>query len=457
MDTSALILTRTWFEEHLREALERARKTGHPEWFAKSLSIPPIPVIPAFARYQGFGWLFCPPNGSVQLGLGLSREWQWQERRHWEGMDRHARRLTAAGVPPEAWVVGGQAFSPQSAWPDWPSFYLGLPTVQISQTPAEATLTVVLPIQGDWPPEAYQQRLEPIWQALFGTFPATVEPIGRPVATQSNPSRDAWMRLVADGSAAIRAGDLDKVVLARELQLSYPDGLPVRTVLDNLIAQNPDAVIFALRHQDSVFLGATPELLATVRDGQVETMCLAGSAPRGLTPEEDAQWADAMQRDPKIVREHAVVRRHVAEALAPFTRQLSMAETPELKRLPTVQHLCTPVRGPLDPDASIWPVVAELQPTPAVAGYPVAEATQYLVNHEPFRRGWYAGTIGWSNLAGDGQWMVALRSALLHNTGISLYAGCGIMGDSDPEAELRESDWKMNTMLSALELEGESL
>ncbi len=457
MDTSALNLTRTWFDEHLREALERSRKTGHREWFAKSLSIPPISLINAFAGYPGFGWFFSTPEGRSQLGLGLSRDWRWQEGAKLERMESQARRLADAGLPPETLVVGGQAFSSGSAWADWPDIYIALPMVQWVQDKGQARLTVILPIQGDLPPEAYHQKLEPIWRALFGEEGTAHPWLGQPARIESVPSRQEWMQLVEQAARDIRQERLDKVVLARQLKLIYPRTVAVPVVLENLVSQNPDATVFALRHQNHVFLGATPEVLATVKAGVVETMCLAGSAPRGLTPEEDFRLADAMMHDAKIVEEHEVVKRHVRNAVQPHTSELAMPDEPGLKKLPSVQHLFTPVRGTLSRESSIWSVVSTLHPTPAVAGYPVASATQYLAHHEPFSRGWYAGTIGWANLSGDGQWMVSLRSGLVHDTRVALYAGCGIMGDSDPESELRESDWKFNTMLSALEIEGGAL
>lgn len=455
MDISALNLTRTWFDEHLRSTLDRARRTGHREWFAKSLTIPALPLVGAFASYQGFGWLFCSPDGVTQLGLGLVRDWQWTTPDGLEHMERHARALREEGLPEDTLVVGGQSFSPRSSWPDWPTVYVALPMVQIVQFGQEASLSVHLYLDGEQPAEFYLRKLEPIWRALFSE-PASPPAAQLPLSVQSTPSRRDWTAAVADASSRIRAGDFDKVVLARRLTLVYQRPVAVQALLENLRAQNPEAVVFAMRREGGVFVGATPEILARVSGSAVETMSLAGSAPRGLTPEEDSQLALAMKQDPKTMREHAVVRRHVRDSLAHLTRSLEMPEQPDLKKLPTVQHLLTPVRAELEPDASIWSVVLNLHPTPAVAGFPVEAATGYIIeNGETFPRGWYAGAVGWTSLAGNGQWMVALRSGMVHHTNVNLYAGCGIMGDSDPESELSESDWKFGTMLTALEIEGE--
>ncbi|NMP23393.1 isochorismate synthase [Sulfobacillus harzensis] len=433
--------------------MNRARKSGHIEWFAKSLAIPPARWSAVYARFPGFGWFFRSPGGDLRLGLGLAREWQWADRSHWPRMEEYVRRLRDAGVSHDVWIVGGQAFSAQSNWPGWPAVYLALPMVQVTETKTGTQLTVVLPIAPDAVPETYHRRLEPVWQAFLGPSEEPVA-VGPPSSWESQPSRYDWMAKVAEAAAHIRQGALQKVVLAREVTLTFGDALPLETILENLLAQNPDAASFAIRGPEGVFLGATPEILARAHGGVLETMGLAGSAPRGLTPEEDARYAEAMRRDPKIAAEHQAVVTHIREALQPWVSDLQLPAEPILKKLPTVQHLWTPIRGRIDEEAAIWPIVAELGPTPAVAGYPVSPAVNYILNHEPFQRGWYAGTVGWSSVGGDAEWMVALRSGWMRDHRIRLYAGCGIMGDSDPEAELHESDWKLNTMLSALEVEG---
>lgn len=455
MDKSVLDLTRAWYDDALREALAHSRHTNHSEWFAKSLTIPPVSPRRAVSAYPGLGWIYSQPDGRVQIGLGATREWHWTA-----GVDHigwHLQRLREEGLPPETFIVGGQSFSPDSPWEKWPGVYFVLPTVQVVQSSHDAHLLVVLRVSGDFPLEAYQKPLEPIWQALFATPP---EPQSMPVPTRIKPvpERHQFRQIVADAVKAIHSGTFEKVVMARSLVLQYHTLPPLGRILDNLQAQNPDANLFALKREDSIFFGATPELLARVQGNVVETMALAGSTPRGLTPEEDATLADAMRHDMKTRHEHAVVRQHIEGALGDVTESLNVANGPQLKRLPSVQHLMTPIWGRLEPDKTMWSVLERLHPTPAVAGFPVAQATQYIIQHEPFTRGWYAGSIGFATLNGHGEWSVALRSGIMSHDSqtIRLYAGCGIMGDSDPDLELMESDWKFKTMLNALEIEGET-
>ncbi len=455
MDTSALNVTRTWFDEHLSEALDQLHHEGHSKWFAKSLLIPSVSLLAAFANYEGFGWYLSQPDGTTQLCLGLSREWQWDSPQGLTRMQRHTEALLREGLAEDTLVVGGLSFSPASRWSDWPGAYSALPMVQITQNGRDTRLSARLPLDGSQPPEYYRDKLDAVWQALAAAAP--IAAIGQnPVSIMPRPSRKEWMERVREGAANIRAGRFEKVVLARALALTYERPLNIYAIVENLRAQNPEASTFAVRRHGSVFLGATPELLARVRDHHLEGMSLAGSASRGLTPEEDSRLAAEMKENPKIIHEHAVVRRHIQESLHHLTLSLDMPETPSLKRLPTVQHLHTPLEAELRADATIWSVIGSLHPTPAVAGYPVDIATHYIVEHgEPFPRGWYAGAIGWSTLGGDGQWMVSLRSGVVRGATVELYAGCGIMGDSVPEAELAESDWKFSTMLGALEIESE--
>lgn len=454
MDKHGLELTRIWFDDIVREALDRARQRHHVFWLSETLTIPPIALSSAFAAAKDFGWLFWRPDGMVQLGLGVSREWQWHHPTHLADMEHQAARLRNEGLPPDTWVVGGQAFHADSPWDGWPTVYLAIPLIQIVQDAEKAIVRLALPVHPDQALEAYQRLLEPWWDVLFAsTLPH--QRISHPQAVASSPGRAEWLRLVADTVQRLRRGPLDKVVLARSLKLSFTNALPVPLILDNLRSQNPDATVFAVQRHGSIFLGASPELLIRVRQNQAETMSLAGSAARGITPEDDSRLARAMIDDPKTQREHRVVKEHVTQALSRLTHDMMVASAPTLKKLPSVQHLWTPITAQLNHDADIWKIVAKLHPTPAVAGYPVPEAIRYLIAVEPFTRGWYAGSLGWTSLAGDGEWIVALRSGRLDPHQALLYAGCGIMADSDPETELAESDWKFSTMLSALEVDGE--
>jgi isochorismate synthase len=260
----------------------------------------------------------------------------------------------------------------------------------------------------------------------------------------------AWQQLVQDTACQIRAGLYQKVVLARGEILDHATAFAIPQALAQLRGQYPSATVFALRRGGSVFLGATPERLAQVTQGQVVTMALAGSAPRGETLADDMAISRAFVRDAKVRQEHTIVVSSIRDGLAPLCTQLHVAEHPRLRKLHNVQHLETPINGVLLPERGILEAVGALHPTPAVGGFPRAAALAIIREREALDRGWYAGPLGWLDAQGNGEFVVALRSALVQGHQAMLFAGCGIMGDSDPASELAEARLKTRVMQRAL-------
>ena len=281
----------------------------------------------------------------------------------------------------------------------------------------------------------------------------------------------AWQGAVADTARQIREGRYEKVVLARKVRLHSPQPFDAAAALARLRDRYPNAFLFAVglpevTGDEALFLGATPERLIRLEGELLETSVLAGSTRRGATPEEDRTLGESLLASAKDRHEHQVVATMLQEALAPLCRRLDIAATPGLLRLANVQHLHTPVRGLLTGGISILDLVARLHPTPAVGGMPREGALAAIREREAMDRGWYAAPVGWVDRHGQGEFAVALRSALLHNAAPQmqlpsegqdgggealLFAGCGIMGDSDPDREYAESAMKLRAMLAALE------
>jgi isochorismate synthase EntC len=299
---------------------------------------------------------------------------------------------------------------------------------------------------------------------------------------EDRPSALEWQEMVADVAREIREGRFAKVVLARQARLhllpaTAPEraepapagpervrgaGIGARAVcaLASLRRSYPTSFLFAIARPssdgkgDAIFLGASPERLVRLREGMVEATCLAGSIRRGATAEEDTALGSALLASTKDGAEHAVVARMLREALSPLCPDLAMPSSPSLLRLANVQHLYTPIRGQLANGHGILDLVERLHPTPAVGGYPGLEALRAIREREPFDRGWYAAPVGWLDARQEGEFAVAIRSALLRDLPAGpealLFAGCGIMGDSDPAVEYQESRLKMRAMLGAL-------
>jgi isochorismate synthase len=182
-------------------------------------------------------------------------------------------------------------------------------------------------------------------------------------------------------------------------------------------------------------------------------MALAGTGPRGATPEEDCALGQRLLADPKERTEHAVVVDAVREGLAEVSTRVVTEAEPRLHKLANVQHLVTPIRAQVQPGRGVLDLVERLHPTPAVGGYPRKRALEVIRQVEELDRGWYAAPLGWVDAQGQGEFVVGLRSALLRGDAATLFAGCGIVADSDPATELAEAGWKLRPILSALGVE----
>jgi isochorismate synthase len=265
------------------------------------------------------------------------------------------------------------------------------------------------------------------------------------------PTGAAYHEAVRAAVERIRTGEMRKVVLARTIHVAAGRELDPRLLAHRLRAVDPDAYTFAAPTDDGVLVGASPELLVSRRGLEVRSNPLAGSAPRSGDPDEDRANADALVASAKDREEHAIVVDAVADTLGGFCAELTWDPEPVLRETPNVWHLSTRFRGIMrDPAPSALDLVAELHPTPAVAGMPRAAALRTIAELEPFDRGRYAGPVGWVDADGDGEWAIALRCAELRGDRAVLYAGAGIVTDSIPRHEFEETERKFLAFLDAL-------
>ncbi|MSQ61750.1 MAG: isochorismate synthase, partial [Dehalococcoidia bacterium] len=267
----------------------------------------------------------------------------------------------------------------------------------------------------------------------------------------SAPDRPRWLEVVGAAVEDIRAGAAEKVVLARAVRSQGSRPLSVIAALRRLRERYVDSTtVFAIGQGDATFMGATPERLVKVEGRLVETASVAGTVARGGSVAEDAALGRSLLGDEKERHEHAVVVRALRESLTPLCADLDVPKAPVLLRNPALQHLYTPLRGRLREDWGVLDLVARLHPTPAVGGTPRAAAMERIGRYEGFDRGWYAGPVGWVDRERGGQFVVAIRSALVTGWEARLYAGCGIVADSQPEREYEESELKLRPMRWAL-------
>ena len=258
-----------------------------------------------------------------------------------------------------------------------------------------------------------------------------------------------WAGAVAEAVTRITEGRLDKVVLARDLEVATAGELDVRWLLQRLAEHYDTTWVFAV----DGLVGATPELLVRREKGLVTSRVLAGTIRRTGDDEHDLALAASLARSSKDLEEHEYAVRSVADALAPHCSSMNVPEAPFVLHLSNVMHLATDVAGVLVDDASSLALAASLHPSAAVCGTPTPVADAVIAELEHMDRGRYAGPVGWIDAMGDGEWGIALRCGAVSEddpSRIRLFAGCGIVAGSDPQAEVAESSAKFVPMRDAL-------
>ncbi len=356
---------------------------------------------------------------------------------------------------------GGFAFDPLTErtqlWANFPDGLLILPRFLLSYNAGHVTLTINSMVQG---PDTIEQIVQVIAASLRQLQIATGQPPVIPreqtsgqFSIHEKQAASEWMAMVTQVIERIQQGAFEKVVLARDIELVLDDPTDVLDVdftLQRLRESYPAAYIFAIQRGERFFVGATPERLVQAQDGQIHTMALAGSVRRGETEAEDAQFGVELLQSEKNKNEHAIVVAMVQEALKNHCTNVHVSAAPQLLKLKNLQHLKTPFTGDLVPGRCILDVMADLHPTPAVGGFPHQAALEEIREVEKLDRGWYAGPLGWIGASGHGEFAVALRSALVDGARATLFAGCGIVANSDPQTEYEESWWKFQVMLRGL-------
>ncbi len=272
----------------------------------------------------------------------------------------------------------------------------------------------------------------------------------RAYRVEADRSHAQYRALVAQARDAVRAGAFAKLVVARSVRLASREPIDVTALLGALRRSHPSCTTFAVTRGDRSFIGASPERLVRLCGRRVSAEAVAGTAPRGRSPEEDEQLGRALRESKKEQEEHAAVVHALRAALGPLCTALVVPEAPKLLRVEGIQHLETKIEGTLLGDRSLLELAGRLHPTPAVAGAPRDAALAWLAAHESLARGWYAGAVGYIDARGGGEVCAALRSGLVCGTDAHLYAGAGIVAASDPEAELVETRLKLRALLVPL-------
>jgi len=359
-------------------------------------------------------------------------------------------KLTEPGfanlIPPRARFFGGFSFAEQttnraSQWSHFSNSEFVLPKWSYEIDSDHAFITVYYPSTSE--PETIRRR--------------AFAHLAKIASNHFEPSRDLlqlveqadaaseWSERITSIQKSIESGEVGKVVAARQTELHGQRAIDVRNVLENLRQADPKSTIFSFPSGEGVFIGATPETLVRKVNNQLYTEALAGTVNA-----ESSNADNKLQNSDKDQDEHKFVRDYILSKIENLCVSLTVDPEPTLRRLKDVMHLCTAISGELADDRHILDLVEALHPTPAVAGMPVNVAQSMINQNEPFSRGWYSGPIGWFDRSGDGEFAVALRCGLINGSKAHLFAGAGIVRESETTSEYEETRLKQQPLLRAL-------
>ncbi len=478
-------------QARLELASLRARRSGEPTLVSASFALPgdidPSAVACASrrAREPWFA-LEQPSRGSVALAalgeaIGLSES----------GPDRFAsladrwRRLAAAAVGgertssdgPEAigpLALCGFAFAPDGgrshAWAGFEPASLIVPEIAIrrrarrsgnddpraadergARDTARAHMTLAaLVAPDDVAADVLVRMRERLAELRERPLPLLdPAPAGRHEVVSAMPP-EHYEAAVARASELIGRGELEKIVLAREVHVLAPRPHDPAAVLGVLREAFPECFCLCVGRGEATLVAASPELLVRREGHRVGTLALAGSTRRSADPAVDDHLGEQLLRDEHYREEHAIVARRIERTLRAHSLWTAVAPEPALVRIANIQHLATPIRAQLAAPIDVLELAGLMHPTPAVGGEPSPAAEPLIPALEGLDRGWYAGPVGWTDATGDGELCVALRCALLRGNLARCYAGNGIVRDSDPQTELAETELKLAALLPLL-------
>ncbi|MBI5948709.1 MAG: isochorismate synthase [Chloroflexi bacterium] len=435
---------------------------------AKVLRVAPLPpaVVEALCA-RGDGWLReravvsweQPAKGHAAYGFGEAWRLRGERGEGPEAVAAAVRQVTGASRAtkrdggPRLRIFGGMCFDPaqpnrDARWQAFGDWQFVAPRLLLLRDGDAWSGTLTWKLDGSEDEPGLARAVD---RELDAVVTAGDQPGGRRGdAPGTWPPEGVWKQAVAEAVREIRGGDWRKLVLARSVTVTMPGRVSHGPLLTRLAARYAGCYIFKFAAGDDAWLGATPELLVSLRARTVSAACLAGSRPRNIDPVVDARLSADLLGSAKERSEHAFVVDMMRDSLGPLCDGLSAPATPEIMRMANIQHLYTPVAGPVADGVDIFDLVAAVHPTPAVGGWPREGSREAIRRLEGMDRGWYAAPIGWVDDAGEGEFAVALRSALVRGECATLYAGAGIVAGSDPAEELAETELKLRPLWEAL-------
>lgn len=458
------------FRKEVLHALHKAKEVNHAVLISYSRQIESLDPLSFFnygaKKYTGNRFFWSDPESELTIvGLGKEAVFQTNQKNseryrevfeQWERFKKTAfhiyeeEKLQHSAVGPV--LFGGFSFDPcEERGTQWDHFSEGdffVPALMLTMTAEGPFLTVNRWVSEEEDAEAVLEGLKAFAAEL--TVPDLDQESQAVIAASQELDKDDWLKAIETATSQIKEKQYDKVVLARELLLTFDGPVQIEPVLKTLLNDQQTSYVFAIEQEGQTFVGASPERLIK-RDGStVMSSCLAGSIKRGADEEEDRRIGLELLNDEKNLLEHDIVVGMIHNAFISSCSEVEKPDGPALYKTKSVQHLFTPIVGQLRESASLFDLIEKLHPTPALGGAPQKKAVEVIRKIEPMSRGWYAAPIGWIDSQDNGEFAVAIRSGLIEGSTARLFAGCGIVEDSDPQLEYEETQIKLKPMISAL-------
>lgn len=472
------------FNNFLRNAISAitasSKTDPHQQYIALSIDIEAIPASYIFKEIPSNRTSFYLENKSESFSMvaeGMLEKITATGAQRFKTTSQSGKNLfnrihhfSQVNTPHAIHLVGGFSFSDEldrsTEWSDFETSLFHLPEWLYLKQGQKSILSLIEVFNPELSVESWFRRFEARideWMRRFNPVEMRFKSNGlTSLSSKTTDTKTAlpfnslegfneWKTLIEEAKHQIADQRFKKVVLARKLSLALRQQPSVSAIVTDLIAKYPDCYVFAFNPKgNSYFTGATPERLARFTPTQVQTESLAGSTTRGKDPVEDNILAGQLLKSKKDRLEHTIVIEAIEEDLVPYSERLELSKSPQVKKLPNVQHLYTPISATFKEGVSRTNVLKDLHPTPAVGGFPRDEALHFIHQEEHFHRGWYAAPIGWINADGVGEFYVAIRSGLIQKNTAHFYAGCGIVEDSNPETEWMETELKLQPMMNAV-------
>jgi len=455
------------FGEGLRFLEEALRTPLSPHATLLAVTIPaPSEAAEKFLRVvpREMGFLYrsstCQvAGGGVVVRLSASGEHrfaQLSERitKLWESVEVRS----APGVAFAPLVFGGAAFAadvpPIEPWEEFTEDTFTMPRWSYRRQKEKAFVTLTVrreELEQEGMIESLVARASSLLQELESEAATSlIQRTEIPSTSVHHLPLDDWRAYIDSIKKAFADGTLEKIVAARRSVIHLSRPLDDTVFMARLFAAYPDCNHFAVRRDHSTFLGATPETLFRVEGRELTTHALAGTMRVKDPFADSAHDIAALANSQKDLAEHGLVAKKIFDAIWPLAKKIRYSSSPRTRQVRNLIHLETPISAELKSEVNAGDLLAALHPTPAVGGYPAREAANWIREHEPMERGWYAGVIGWADAAGNAEFAVAIRCGVLTARRAYIFAGAGVVPASDADAEYQETAAKMTPLLRAV-------